>query len=93
VPGIARTLEVLDKSLSLACVWRDLSQPNSSLDRFDLAEERSRSLKIVFAPVLQQPGGLRRNLPRVRIRSHPPFCELLAQLFDPAAEFELLLLS
>jgi len=91
VPSLACALKVLEESLPFAHVRRDLGQPDDSLDGFDLAEEWSRSLEIVRTPVLQEPRGLGRDLPSLRIRPRPPFSDLSPQLFNPATELELLL--
>lgn len=50
---------------------RDFSQPDHRLHRLDLAEERALIGERVHAPVAQQPGGRRCDLP-LAFRQRPP---------------------
>ena len=49
----------------------DLGQPDRGLHRFDLAEEGADAGRGVVAPVVQQAGRLRRDLPLVRRQLAP----------------------
>ena len=49
-----------------------LGEPDQRLDRLDLAEEGPDAAEAVVAPVPQQAGGLRRDLPVARLRQRAP---------------------
>jgi len=58
-----------------------LGEPDGGLHRLDLAEERPDALKPVAAPVLQEPGRLRCDLP-LALRQAPPGGDAVADLVD-----------
>ena len=55
--------QVLEESFAGLPAWRDLGQPDGSLNRFDLAEERPDAGEFVVPPVLEEPGRFGRHLP------------------------------
>jgi hypothetical protein len=78
---------------SFAELRRDLGQPDRCLDGFDLAEEGPEAAERVMAPVLQQPGGLRRHVPLARVGQLAPDIHALPQLIDDRRRVVLLLLG
>ena len=75
---------------ALAQLRRDLSQPDCSLDRFDLAEKWPHTAELVVAPVLKEPLGFRLDLPVVGIRPTSPLVHLVAELVDDGGRIVLL---
>ena len=67
-----------------------LGEPDQRLDRLDLAEEGPDAAEAVVAPVPQQAGGLRRDLPITRLRQRPPPVHVAAQLVDDGRRVVLL---
>ena len=67
---------------SLPKLRSDLGQPNSRLDGFNLAEERSKAVEIVVTPVLKESFGLGRHKPVGRIRKLPPLVYLKAKIVN-----------
>ena len=65
-------------------------EPDQRLDRLDLAEEGPDAAEAVVAPVPQQAGGLRRDLPIARLRQRPPPVHVAAQLVDDGRRVVLL---
>ena len=51
------------------------------------------SLNPIVAPVLEEPGRLRRHAPVVRILDRPPFVDFLAKLIDGGREVVFLVLG
>jgi len=49
-----------------------LGEPDRRLDRLDLTEERLKFLESMMAPVVEQPGGLRRHVPLFGVRQVAP---------------------
>ena len=75
--------EVLPELLAqLGLLAGDFGQPDGGLHRLDLAEEGPDAVEVVVAPVLQQPGGLRRDLPLLRVRHAAPGIHVAADLVD-----------
>ncbi len=68
----------------------DFSEPDNRFDRFDLAEERSYSRKVVRAPVLQQAAGFWRDAPLVGAFQLAPPIDLYPQFVDDRADVVLL---
>ena len=54
---------VEERPAALPELRRDFVQPDRGLGGFDLAEEGAEALELVMAPMLEEPGGLRRHLP------------------------------
>ena len=73
-------------------VRRNFGEPNSSLHRFDLAEERPNATKAVVPPVLEQTCCLRGHLPLARVRQIAPTVNLLANSVDRLHQFVLLII-
>jgi hypothetical protein len=65
----------------LAGVGRDFDEPDRGLDRLDLAEGLE-FLELMMTPVLEQPCGLRRNLPLVKVRQPAPGRDMAANFID-----------
>ena len=88
-PGIAvRRFEVIQERLPAPTgPGRDFGQPDQRFDRLDLAEERANAAKTVVAPVPQEAGRLRRDVPVPRIRKRPPSIHLAAKLVDDRYRF------
>ena len=72
---------------------RHLGQPDRGLHRLDLAEERPDVAEPMAAPVRQEPRGLRRHAPGVRIRQLPPPVHSLADAADERGQVVLLRLG
>ena len=81
-PGVGRFEVVEERPLAPAPPRRDLREPDQRLDRLDLAEEGPDAAEAVVAPVAQQAGRLRGDLPVARIRQRPPPVHVAAQLVD-----------
>ena len=60
----------------------DLREPDSRLDRLDLAEERLEVIELMMAPMLEQPRRLRRHLPLVGVRQIAPTRDVTANFVD-----------
>ena len=60
------------KRLPALGLGRDLGEPDGRFHRLDLAEERADAAELVMPPVLEQPGGLRRDLPLTGIGQAAP---------------------
>ena len=78
-------------------VRRNFGEPDSSLHRFDLAEEGPNATKAVIPPVLEQARRFRRHPPLARVRQRAPAVNLLTNPVDDgrqvvllASDFELL---
>ena len=67
-----------------------LGEPDQRLDRLDLAEKGPDAAEAVVAPVPQQAGGLRRDLPIARVRQRAPPVHVVAQLVDDGRRVVLL---
>jgi hypothetical protein len=59
--------EVIEDALALLGLGRNLGQPDRRLRGLHLTEERADVVELVMTPVLQQAGGLRRDLPLIGI--------------------------
>ena len=85
-PGIGlriRCGDVIEKPTTfLSQLRRHLGQPDSRLDRLDLAEERPYIVELEEAPMLKESGGLRRDVPLIRIRQRTPAIDLNAKLIN-----------
>ena len=84
--------EVVEESLARLPMRRDLGQPDRRLDRLDLAEERPDAAELVVAPVLEEPRGLRRDLPLAGSGSSRQASTCCANFVDDRGGVVLLLL-
>ena len=71
-------------------VRRNFGEPDSSLHRFDLAEEGPNATEVVMPPVLEQARRLRHHLPLARVRQVAPAVNLLANPVDDGRQVVLL---
>ena len=69
----------------------DLSQPDDRFNGFDLTKERADIVKLVMAPMLQQPRGFGSDLRRRRQAA--PLIDLLAYSINDRGDVVLLFLS
>ena len=65
-----------------AKLWGDFGQPNCCFDRLNLAEEWSKAVEVVVAPVLKKSFGLRRNKPVGGILELPPLVYLISKIVN-----------
>jgi len=70
----------------------NLGQPDRGFDCFHLTEERADAAELVMAPVLQQAGRFRRDLPLVGVGQGTPEIHMAAHLINDRRGVVLLLL-
>ena len=88
--GVGRVEVVEERLRAAARARRDLGDPDQGLDRLDLAEEGPDAAEVVAAPVPQEAGRLRGDLPVARVRQRPPPIHVAAQLVDDGGRVVLL---
>lgn len=74
--------EMVKQTFPIPGVGGDLGEPDRGFHRFDLAEERTDAAEFVMTPMPEQPGGLRRDLPLIRIRQRTPCVYISANFID-----------
>ena len=91
VVGVGNTVEKAPSDLPE--LRRNLGQPDSRLDRLDLAEEGTDVAEVVVPPMLEQASGFRRDAPVVGVRQASPLVDVTANLIHHLRDFVLLLLG
>src|ERR1039457_675177 len=84
--------KMLDEALTAGPYFGcHLGQPNYSLNRLNLTEERPDAAKVVMPPMLEKPGRFRCHLPVIRARQVAPLVYLISKLIDDGSGVVLLL--
>ena len=88
-----RRSEMVENALAVFGEWCDLGEPDRGFHRLHLAEERPDTAELVMAPMLQQAGRLRRDLPLIGIRQGTPGIYMTAHFIDDRRGVVLLFLG
>src|SRR6266567_7979489 len=84
---------MVKQALSVSGLGCDLSEPDRSLGRLHLAEERTDLAEFILAPMLEESSRLRRDLPLIGVGQGTPCVDITADFIDDRSRIVLLLLG
>ncbi len=90
---LVRGGEMINYTLAPARLRSDLSEPDRGFRCLHLAEERTDPAEFVMAPMLEEPGRLRRDLPLIGVGQGTPGIHISADFIDDGSGVVLLFLG